>query len=78
MGAAHLQAGLAREGLISMEIIHFTKLDSLVGPLFLAASGKGLMALEFDAVPIRATFAPSTKACDSKRKKARCRTTRAS
>jgi O-6-methylguanine DNA methyltransferase len=62
MGAAHLQAGLAREGLISMEIIHFTKLDSLVGPLFLAASGKGLMALEFDArLPGQQTIRPNPR-----------------
>lgn len=32
-----------------MEIIHSTKLDSPVGPLFLAASTYGLVALEFDA-----------------------------
>ena len=45
-----------------MEIIHFTKLDSLVGPLFLAASGKGLMALEFDArLPGQQTTRPNPR-----------------
>jgi O-6-methylguanine DNA methyltransferase len=62
MGAAHLRAGLAREGLIPMETIHFTKLDSPVGPLFLAASGKGLMALEFDArLPGQQTIRPNPR-----------------
>ncbi len=32
-----------------MENLHCTKLDSIAGPLFLAASSKGLVALEFDA-----------------------------
>jgi O-6-methylguanine DNA methyltransferase len=32
-----------------MEILNYTKMDSPVGPLFLAASGQGLVALEFDA-----------------------------
>ena len=32
-----------------METLHTTKMDSAIGPLFLAASGKGLIALEFDA-----------------------------
>jgi epoxyqueuosine reductase len=32
-----------------METLHVTNMDSAIGPLFLAASGKGLIALEFDA-----------------------------
>jgi O-6-methylguanine DNA methyltransferase len=31
-----------------MEILQYTKIDSIAGPLFLAASPKGLVALEFD------------------------------
>jgi O-6-methylguanine DNA methyltransferase len=33
----------------AMESLHSTKIDSPVGPLFLAASVRGLVALEFDA-----------------------------
>jgi O-6-methylguanine DNA methyltransferase len=32
-----------------METLHSTTFESLVGPLFLAASGQGLVALEFEA-----------------------------
>jgi O-6-methylguanine DNA methyltransferase len=32
-----------------METLHSAKMDSPIGPLFLAASGQGLVALEFDA-----------------------------
>jgi O-6-methylguanine DNA methyltransferase len=32
-----------------METLHYLTLDSVVGPLFMAASDKGLVALEFDA-----------------------------
>lgn len=32
-----------------METLHATNIDSLIGPLFLAASIRGLVALEFDA-----------------------------
>lgn len=32
-----------------IETLHVTNMDSAVGPLFLAASGQGLVALEFDA-----------------------------
>jgi O-6-methylguanine DNA methyltransferase len=32
-----------------MEILHCSKMDATIGPLFLAASGQGLVALEFDA-----------------------------
>jgi methylated-DNA-[protein]-cysteine S-methyltransferase len=31
-----------------MEPLHYTKIESMAGPLFLAASPKGLIALEFD------------------------------
>ena len=32
-----------------MELLHFMRMDSAIGPLFLAASDRGLVALEFDA-----------------------------
>jgi O-6-methylguanine DNA methyltransferase len=32
-----------------METLHCTTMNSAIGPLFLAASGRGLVALEFDA-----------------------------
>ena len=32
-----------------METLHCTTFNSSIGPLFLAASGRGLVALEFDA-----------------------------
>ena len=32
-----------------METLHFTTMESAIGPLFLAASARGLVALEFDA-----------------------------
>jgi O-6-methylguanine DNA methyltransferase len=32
-----------------METLHTTNIDSAIGPLFLAASARGLVALEFDA-----------------------------
>jgi O-6-methylguanine DNA methyltransferase len=32
-----------------MELLHCSNLDSAIGPLFLAASSRGLVALEFDA-----------------------------
>ena len=32
-----------------MDTLYITTMDSAVGPLFLAASRKGLVALEFDA-----------------------------
>jgi methylated-DNA-[protein]-cysteine S-methyltransferase len=32
-----------------METLHCTNMDSAIGPLFLAASSRGLVALEFDA-----------------------------
>ena len=45
-----------------MEILHFTKFDSPVGPLFLAASKGGLVALEFDArLPGQQTIRPNPR-----------------
>jgi len=41
-----------------MEILHCSKMDSTIGPLFLAASSQGLVALEFDA---RASGQPSIR-----------------
>jgi len=38
-----------KEVLLPMETLHSTNMDSAIGPLFLAASGRGLVALEFDA-----------------------------
>ncbi|MGA7424872.1 MAG: hypothetical protein WBW77_19470, partial [Candidatus Sulfotelmatobacter sp.] len=32
-----------------METLYCTNMNSTIGPLFLAASGRGLVALEFDA-----------------------------
>jgi O-6-methylguanine DNA methyltransferase len=72
MGAAHLRAGHARERVVSMETIHFTKLDSPVGPLFLAASGKGLTALEFDArLPGQQTIRPNPRDLRTEHKRLR-------
>lgn len=45
-----------------MEILHFKKFDSPVGPLFLAASKAGLVALEFDArLPGQQTIRPNPR-----------------
>ncbi len=45
-----------------METLHFTRLTSPVGPLFLAASGKGLVALEFDRrLPDQQTIRPNPR-----------------
>jgi O-6-methylguanine DNA methyltransferase len=45
-----------------MEILHSTVFSSSVGPLFLAASGKGLVALEFDArLPGQQTIRPNPR-----------------
>lgn len=45
-----------------MEILQSTTFDSPVGPLFLAASGKGLVALEFDArLPGQQTIRPNPR-----------------
>lgn len=45
-----------------MEILHSTTVASPVGPLFLAASGLGLVALEFDArLPGQQTIRPNPR-----------------
>jgi len=45
-----------------METFHSTQFMSPVGPLFLAASGKGLVALEFDArLPGQQTIRPNPR-----------------
>ncbi|HXJ85292.1 MAG TPA: methylated-DNA--[protein]-cysteine S-methyltransferase [Candidatus Binatia bacterium] len=45
-----------------MQVIHYTMFPSPVGPLFLAASGKGLVALEFDArLPGQQTIRPNPR-----------------
>jgi O-6-methylguanine DNA methyltransferase len=45
-----------------MEILHCTKIDSIAGPLFLAASPKGLVALEFDRrLPGQQTVRPNPR-----------------
>lgn len=45
-----------------MEILHSTTVNSLVGPLFLAASAKGLVALEFSArLPGQQTIRPNPR-----------------
>ena len=48
MGAAG-EAKVGCDLSIPMEVLHSTMFTSPVGPLFLAASGRGLVALEFDA-----------------------------
>jgi O-6-methylguanine DNA methyltransferase len=51
-----------------MEILHCTTVTSLVGPLFLAASGQGLVALEFDARrPGQQTIRPNPRDLRSER-----------
>ena len=45
-----------------MEILHSTIFESPIGPLFLAASDKGLVALEFDArLPGQQTIRPNPR-----------------
>jgi len=45
-----------------MEILHCTTFSSPVGPLFLAASGQGLVGLEFDArLPGQQTIRPNPR-----------------
>jgi O-6-methylguanine DNA methyltransferase len=47
---------------IDMEILHFSRFASPVGPLFLAASEHGLVALEFDArLPGQQTIRPNPR-----------------
>jgi O-6-methylguanine DNA methyltransferase len=51
-----------------MEILHCTTVTSLVGPLFLAASGQGLVALEFDERrPGQQTIRPNPRDLRSER-----------
>jgi O-6-methylguanine DNA methyltransferase len=51
-----------------MEILHCTTVTSPVGPLFLAASGHGLVALEFDArLPGQQTIRPNPRDLRSER-----------
>lgn len=45
-----------------MELLHFMSMDSAIGPLFLAASERGLVALEFDArLPGQQSIRPSPR-----------------
>src|ERR1700734_1122555 len=45
-----------------METLHSTNMESAIGPLFLAASGQGLVALEFDArLPGQHTIRPNPR-----------------
>src|SRR3954465_9178924 len=47
---------------LNMETLHCTTLTSPVGPLFLAASERGLVALEFDArLPGQQTIRPNPR-----------------
>jgi O-6-methylguanine DNA methyltransferase len=49
-------------GLVSMEILHSTVFTSPVGPLFLAGSDRGLVALEFDQrLPGQQTLRPNPR-----------------
>jgi methylated-DNA-[protein]-cysteine S-methyltransferase len=45
-----------------METLHSTNMDSTIGPLFLAASAEGLVALEFDArLPRQQSIRPNPR-----------------
>jgi O-6-methylguanine DNA methyltransferase len=56
-------------GSIPMETLATTKIDSAIGPLFLAASGKGLVALEFDArLPGQQSIRPNPRDLREERK----------
>jgi O-6-methylguanine DNA methyltransferase len=51
-----------------MEVIHSTTIASPIGPLFLAASAKGLVALEFDVrLPGQQTIRPNPRDLRSER-----------
>jgi len=53
-----------------MEILHSTTISSPVGPLFLAASAQGLVALEFDArLPGQQTIRPNPRDVRTERKR---------
>jgi O-6-methylguanine DNA methyltransferase len=48
--------------MVAMEVLHSTMVESAVGPLFLAASANGLVALEFDArLPGQQTIRPNPR-----------------
>jgi O-6-methylguanine DNA methyltransferase len=52
-----------------METLATTKIDSAIGPLFLAASGQGLVALEFDArLPGQQSIRPNPRDLREERK----------
>ncbi len=60
--ARSVMEGARREPLLSMETLHSTIFTSPVGPLFLAASDQGLVALEFDArLPGQQTIRPNPR-----------------
>jgi len=60
--APPIRTTLGRAGVISMEVLHSTTFTSSVGPLFLAASTRGLVALEFDArLPGQHTVRPNPR-----------------
>jgi methylated-DNA-[protein]-cysteine S-methyltransferase len=64
----------AAGGFILMETLHCTNVDSAIGPLFLAASGRGLVALEFDArLPGQQRFAPTHATFGKKKMPSRSR-----
>ena len=55
-----------------MEVLHYRMLKSPVGPLFLAASGRGLVALEFDRrLPGQQTIRPNPRDLRSESKAVR-------
>ena len=53
-----------------METLHCTNMDSAIGPLFLAASANGLVALEFDArLPEQQSIRPNPRDLRSEEEK---------
>lgn len=61
-GAAGLSFKSRCPSAVSMETLHSTVFNSPVGPLFLAASNRGLVALEFDArLPGQQTIRPNPR-----------------
>ncbi len=55
-----------------MEVLHSIKVNSPVGPLFLAASNRGLVALEFDArLPGQQTIRPNPRDLRAESKRVR-------
>lgn len=52
-----------------METLYYTTVESQIGPLFLAASGRGLVALEFDArLPGQQSIRPNPRDLREERK----------